>query len=152
VYRHEPGRTITEYDDTLFCMLTMNHHQLHINEDYAEQTQFRQRVVVGTLVFSLAVGMAVRDTSGKAIAALEYTDVRHYVNTFHCDSIYSESEVLEKRISESQPERGIVALEVRVYNQRREKALSFKRRLLVPLSPIAAMCSGAEDGHRREGG
>jgi len=72
VYKHWPGKTITEYDDHLFCMITMNHHPLHTNAHYAEtQTQFKRNVVVGNLVYSLALGMSVPDVSGKAIANLE---------------------------------------------------------------------------------
>src|SRR2546430_13663489 len=72
VYKHWPGKTITEYDDHLFCMITMNHHPLHTNAHYAEtSTQFGRNVVVGNLVYSLALGMSVPDVSGKAIANLE---------------------------------------------------------------------------------
>ncbi len=69
--QHWPGRTITESANELFCMLTMNHHPLHIDAHYAAETQHAQRLVVGTLVFSIAVGMSVPDISGKAIANLE---------------------------------------------------------------------------------
>ena len=72
VYVHWPGKTITEADDHLFCMITMNHHPLHTDAYYAErETQFGRNVVVGNLVYSLALGMSVPDVSGKAIANLE---------------------------------------------------------------------------------
>ena len=72
VYHHWPGKTITEADDHLFCMITMNHHPLHTDAHYAEtETQFRRNVVVGNLVYSLVLGMSVPDISGKAIANLE---------------------------------------------------------------------------------
>ena len=68
VYRHWPGKTITEADDHLFCMITMNHHPLHTDAHYAEtETQFGKNVVVGNLVYSLALGMSVPDVSGKEI-------------------------------------------------------------------------------------
>jgi acyl dehydratase len=71
VYKHWPGKTITEYDDHLFCMITMNHHPLHTDAWYAErQTQFGKNVVVGNLVYSLVLGMSVADVSGAAIANL----------------------------------------------------------------------------------
>ena len=71
-YRHWPGKTITEADDHLFCLLTMNHHPLHTDAHYAEtKTEFGRNVVVGNLVYSLALGMSVADISGKAIANLE---------------------------------------------------------------------------------
>ena len=70
VYKHWPGKTITEADDHLFCMITMNHHPLHTDAWYAEtQTQFGKNVVVGNLVYSLVLGMSVADVSGVAIAS-----------------------------------------------------------------------------------
>jgi len=138
VYSHWPGRTITEADDTFFCMLTMNHNPLHIDAHYAEATQHGQRVVVGLLVFSTAVGMSVRDVSGKCIANLEYEEIRHHAPVFHGDTIYAETTVLEKRDSESKPDRGVVRVETRVTNQRGETVLTFRRRVLVPKTGHAA--------------
>ena len=132
VYKHWPGRTITEYDDTLFCMLTMNHNPLHIDANYSETRQHQQRLVAGPLVFSIALGMSVGDVSGKAIANLEYEYVKHLAPTYHGDTIYAETTVLEKRLSGSKPDRGIVTVETIAYNQRGETVLSFKRRVLVP--------------------
>ena len=68
VYKHWPAKTVTEADDHLFCLITMNHHPLHINDVYASQSQQGRNVVVGPLVYSLALGMSVSDVSGKAIA------------------------------------------------------------------------------------
>src|SRR5262249_31081038 len=70
VYRHWPGKTITESDNNLFSLLTMNHHPLHLDARFAAESQHGQRLVVGTLVFSLVVGLTVRDISGRAIANL----------------------------------------------------------------------------------
>ena len=131
-YKHWPGRTITEYDDTLFCMLTMNHHPLHIDANYAQDTQFKQRVVVGTLVFSMVLGMTVEDVSGKAIANLEFEQVKHLSPAFHGDTVYAETTVLDKKMSNSKSDRGIVTVETIAYNQRGETVLSFKRRVMVP--------------------
>jgi acyl dehydratase len=132
VYKHWPGRTITEYDDTLFCMLTMNHNPLHIDANYAENTPFKQRLVVGPFIFSIALGMSVADVSGKAIANLEFENVKHLGPTFHGDTIYAETRVLDKQLSRSKPDRGIVTVETIAYNQRGENVLSFKRRVMVP--------------------
>ena len=132
VYKHWPGRTITEYDDTLFSMLTMNHNPLHIDANYAENTQHGQRLVVGPLIFSIALGMSVPDVSGKAIANLEFENVRHLAPTFHGDTIYAETKVLDKQLSRSKPDRGIVTVETIAYNQRGENVLSFKRHVMVP--------------------
>src|SRR4030088_2889047 len=68
VYKHWPAKTITEAEDHLFCLLTMNHHPLHINDVYASQSQQGRNVVVGPLVYSLALGMSGSDGRGKAIA------------------------------------------------------------------------------------
>lgn len=132
VYKHWPGRTITEYDDTLFSMLTMNRNPLHIDAFYSETRQHKQRLVVGPLIFSIALGMSVEDVSGKAIANLEFENVRHLGPTFHGDTIYAETTVLDKRQSSSKPDRGIVTVETIAYNQRGETVLSFKRRVMVP--------------------
>lgn len=132
LYKHWPGRTITEYDDTLFSMLTMNHQPLHIDANYAEDTPFKQRLVVGPLVFSIALGMSVPDVSGKAIANLEFEHVKHVAPVFHGDTIYAETTVLDKRLSTSKPDRGIVAVETRAYNQHGKTVLTFTRRVMVP--------------------
>ena len=78
VYKHWPGKTITEYDDHLFCMITMNHHPLHTNAWFAEhETVHGKNVVVGNLVYSLVLGMSVPDVSGAAIANLEVETLKH---------------------------------------------------------------------------
>lgn len=135
VYQHWPGRTITEHDDTWFSLMTMNQNPLHIDEHYAQQTQHGRRLVNGTFVFSLAVGMSVADVSGKCIANLEYEYIRHTAPTFHGDTIYSETEVLDKRDSESKADRGVVYVETRARNQRGEVVLIFRRRVLIPKKP-----------------
>ena len=132
VYRHWPGRTITEYDDTLFCMLTMNHNPLHIDERYAASTQHGQRLVVGALVFSIALGMSVADISGMAIANLEFESVKHIGPTFHGDTIYAETTILATRLSTSRPDRGIVTVATRAVNQRGEEVLTFRRSVMLP--------------------
>ena len=135
VYKHWPGRTITESDDVLFCMLTMNHHPLHIDANYASQTQFGRNVVVGNLVMDIAFGMSVADVSGKAIANLSIDQVQFHKPTFHGDTIYAETEVLSVRSSESRTDRGIVTVETRATNQRDEMVMSFKRSVLIPREP-----------------
>ncbi len=136
VYVHWPGKTITEADDHLFCMITMNHHPLHTDAHYAEtETQFKRNVVVGNLVYSLALGMSVPDVSGKAIANLEIESLKHAKPTFHGDTIYAKTTVLEKAESRSKPDRGIVYVETIAWNQRDEVVCEFRRRVLVPKRP-----------------
>jgi acyl dehydratase len=132
VYKHWPAKTVTEADDHLFCLLTMNHHPLHINDVYAGQSQQGRNVVVGTLVYSLAVGMTVADVSGKAIANLATEELSHPAPVFHGDTLFAESEVLEVNPSRSKPDRGVVRVHTRVYNQDGTLVAEFKRAVLVP--------------------
>ncbi|MBI4200075.1 MAG: MaoC family dehydratase [Chloroflexi bacterium] len=137
VYKHWPGKTITEMDDHLFCLLTMNHNPIHFDEEYARTIGHGKVLVVGTYVFSLAVGMAVKDTSGKGIAALDYEKITHDGPVFIGDTVYAESEVLDVRPSRTKSDRGVVYLEVRAHNQRGERVLTFRRHVLVPRRPAA---------------
>ncbi len=129
---HWPGRTITEADDVLFCMLTMNHHPLHSDAKYAADTQFGQRIVAGPLVYSLVFGMTVSVISGKAIANLATTDMRHSKPVFHGDTVYARTEVLAVRESKSQPDRGIVTVKTEGINQHGDVVLEFQRAVLIP--------------------
>ena len=128
---HSLSKTIFESDNNLFSLLTMNAHPVHTNLDYAVQNQHGRILVVGTLVFSLAVGMTVPEISGKAIANLGYQDVKHLNPTFINDTLYVRTKVLEKRESKTKNDRGIVHVETIAYNQRNEDVLSFRRYVLV---------------------
>jgi acyl dehydratase len=132
VIQHWPGRTIRDFDDTWFTLLTMNTNPLHFDEHYAKQSQHGRCLVNGTLVFALAVGMSVRDISQTAIANLEYESIKHLAPTYHGDTIYAESEILEKTESRSKPDRGVIYVETRARNQRGEIVLTLRRRVLVP--------------------
>lgn len=129
--RHSLSKTIFESDNNFFSLLTMNHHPVHTNIDYAAHNQHGQVLVVGTLVFSLAVGITVPDVSGKAIANLGYEDVKHLNPVFINDTIYVRTRVLDKRESKSKPDRGIVYVESIAYNQHGVDVLSFRRNVLV---------------------
>ncbi len=132
VYRHWPGKTITEYDDHLFCMITMNHHPLHTNAWFAEHDAVQGRnVVVGNRVYSLALGMSVPDVSGSAIANLEVESLVHRSPTFHGDTIYAETMVVDAVESKSRGDRGVVTVETKAFNQRGEEVCFFRRKVLV---------------------
>jgi acyl dehydratase len=132
VYKHWPAKTVTESDDHLFCLITMNHHPLHLNDIYAAGSQQGQNVVVGPLVYSLALGMSVSDVSGKAIANLATEDLSHPNPVFHGDTLFCETEVLEVKPSKSKPDRGVVKVHTRVLNQDGVLVAEFKRLVLVP--------------------
>ncbi len=132
VYKHWPAKTVTEADNHLFCLLTMNHHPLHVNDVYASQAQQGRNVVVGPLVYSLGLGMSVGDISGKAIANLATEELSHPAPVFHGDTLFCESEVLDVRPSKSKEDRGIVRVHTRVLNQEGTLVAEFKRAVLVP--------------------
>ena len=135
VYKHWPAKTITETEDHLFCLLTMNHHPLHLNDVYAAQSQQGRNVVVGPYVYSLIFGMTVADISGKALANLATDELKHPAPVFHGDTLFVESEVLEVRPSESKPDRGVVRVHTRAYKQDGTLVAEFKRAVLVPKKP-----------------
>jgi acyl dehydratase len=132
VYKHWPAKTVTEADDHMFCLLTMNHHPLHINDVYASQSQQGRNVVVGPLVYSLALGMSVSDVSGKAIANLATEELSHPNPVFHGDTLFCETEVLEVKPSRTKLDRGVVKVHTRVLNQDGVLVAEFKRLVLVP--------------------
>jgi len=128
---HALSKTIFESDNNLFSLITMNHHPLHTNIDYAQKSQHGQILVVGTLVFSLVVGITVPDVSGKAIANLGYEDVKHLAPVFINDTLYARTRIISKRESKSKPDRGIVYVETVGFNQNGIDVISFKRNVLV---------------------
>jgi len=135
LYQHWPAKTVTEADDHLFCLITMNHHPLHINDVYAGKSQQGKNVVVGPLVYSLALGMSVSDVSGKAIANLATEELSHPNPVFHGDTLFVETEVLDVKESQSKPDRGVVKVHTRVNNQDGVLVAEFKRLVLIPKRP-----------------
>ena len=89
-------------------------------------------MVVGNLVYSLVLGMSVADVSGVAIANLEVESLQHKLPTFHGDTIYAETKVLDKKESKSKPDRGVVSVKTRGYNQRGEEVCYFRRSVMIP--------------------
>ena len=124
-FRHWPGRTITEFDDTIFSLMSMNQHPVHIDEHYAAGTQHGKRLVEGPLVISLVIGMSQADVGGRATRTLDYTDVRHLGPVFHGDTIYAESTIVDAG-------GGIVTVDSLGKNQNGETVLSMRRRIVVP--------------------
>lgn len=129
-FRHWPGRTIAEFDDTLFSLLSMNQHPVHIDEHFAAGTQHGQRLVEGPIVISLVIGMSQADVGGRATETLEYSDIRHVLPVFHGDTIYAESTVREK--IDRTDGRAVIQVEHRGINQRGETVLTMARKIVVP--------------------
>ncbi len=132
IYEHRPGRTISEADNTWFTLLTMNTHPLHFDVEYARQSVFGKPLVNSCLTLSIVAGMSVSDVSQKAIANLGWTDIRLPAPVFAGDTIYAESEVLDKRDSRSRPNQGIVSVRTTGKKADGTVFMTFERSILVP--------------------
>jgi itaconyl-CoA hydratase len=131
IYQHRPGRTITQYDNISFTLLTMNTHPMHFDEQYAKHSEFGRCIVCSPLTVALMVGMSVTDVSQKAIANLGWTDIKLTHPLFAGDTLYAESEVLDKRESKSRPGAGIVSVKTAGLNQEGVKVCEFNRTMLI---------------------
>lgn len=132
VYEHRPGKTVTESDNHLFTLLTLNTHPLHFDRQYGASTEFGQNLVVSTYILSLLIGMSVSDCSQKTIANLGMDEVKFTAPVFAGDTIYAESEVIEKRESRSRPGQGIVTIRTTGKNQKGATVCTFLRSMLIP--------------------
>ncbi|MGM0399134.1 MAG: MaoC family dehydratase [Halobacteriota archaeon] len=127
---HAARRTVTESDNQRFCDMTMNQQPLHLDAEFAAETQFGERVVNGLYTMSLAVGISIPETTdGTIVANLSYDDVEHPAPVFHGDTIHAQSTVTEKRET-SDGERGIVEMHVEAFNQDDELVCEFDRTVL----------------------
>jgi itaconyl-CoA hydratase len=131
IYEHRPGRTITETENTWFTLLTMNTHPLHFDAEYARHSEFGRCLVASPFTVSLIVGMSVSDVSQKAIANLGWTDIKLTHPVFAGDTLYAESEVLDKRESKSRQDAGIVSVRSTGKNQDGTVVCTFDRTMLV---------------------
>jgi itaconyl-CoA hydratase len=134
-FKHWPGRTVTEFDNTWFTLMTMNTNPIHFDAAYAAKSQHGRCLVNGLLVIATVTGMSVKDISENAIAALEYESIRHTAPTFAGDTLYAETTVLEVTPSSSKPDRGIIYVETHGLNQNGDRVLTLRRRVLVPRRP-----------------
>lgn len=132
IYEHRPGKTVTEYDNHLFTLLTLNTHPMHFDAEFAKASEFKKNLVVSPYTLALLIGMSVTDTSQKAIANLGMDEVKFTAPVFAGDTIYGESEVLAKRESQSRPGQGIVTIVTRGFNQDGTQICTFKRNMLIP--------------------
>jgi itaconyl-CoA hydratase len=131
IYQHRPGRTITQYDNISFTLLTMNTHPMHFDEEYAKHSEFGRCIVCSPLTVALMVGMSVTDVSQKAIANLGWTDIKLTHPLFAGDTLYAESEVLDKRESKSRPNAGVVSVRTVGLNQDGVRVCEFNRTMFI---------------------
>jgi acyl dehydratase len=128
VFHHQPGRTITEADNVFFSCLTMNPQPLHVDFHAAEKAEFAKPLVNSIFTLGVAVGLSVGDTTlGTTVGNLGFEKVEFPRPVFHGDTIYAETEVVDKRESRSRPRWGIVIFEHRAKNQRGEIVMRCRR-------------------------
>jgi acyl dehydratase len=128
-FEHRPGRTITEHDGTLFSLMSMNQHPVHVDAHYAAATQHGQRLVVGPLVIAIVIGMSESMFEGAALT-LEYRDIKHVNPVFHGDTIYARSRIVAKTEGTATTE-GTITIFSEGVNQKGEVVVSLERRLLM---------------------
>lgn len=131
VYEHPLGRTVTTTDNVWFTLLSQNTAPVHFDHNYAAQTEFGKPLVDSTFTLALVTGQSVTDISQNVFANLGWDEVRLPAPVFEGDTIYSQSEVLEKRESRSRPNVGIVTVETTGYNQDGRTVITFKRTIIV---------------------
>jgi itaconyl-CoA hydratase len=131
IYEHRPGRTITETDNIQFSLLTMNLHPMHCDAAYAAKSEFGKPLVNSGLTVAIVLGMTVPDVSGKAIANLGWTDIKLTAPVFPGDTIYAQSEVLNKRESKSRPNQGIITVKTIGTKADGTQFMSFERNVLI---------------------
>lgn len=136
VIRHAMTRTVTETDNTLFSVMTMNPQPLHLDETFAAGTEFGTRVVNSLFTLSLLVGMSVYETTlGTTVANLGFEEIAFPAPVLPGDTIHAETEVLAARPSSSRPGQGIVTFEHRALNQRDELVARCRRTALMQGDP-----------------
>ncbi|HEY0415644.1 MAG TPA: MaoC family dehydratase [Gaiellaceae bacterium] len=132
VYRSAVGRTVTETDNLLFTMLSMNTNELHFNEEAARATEWGEPLVNSTFTLALVLGLSVADTTQAGGVNLGWTEIRLPKPVFVGDTIWAETEVTAVRESRSRPAHGIVSVRTRGRNQRDETVCEFERSFLIP--------------------
>ncbi|KRB37935.1 dehydratase [Microbacterium sp. Root180] len=135
-YLHRPGRTATEADNVLFSTLTMNTQALHLDAAFSEGQPFGQRLMNSMWTLATMVGASVSQiTQGTLVAQLGLTDISFPAPLLHGDTLYTETEILDKRLSASRPGQGIVTMRHIGRNQQGEVVASATRTALMWCAP-----------------
>lgn len=132
IYEHRPGRTITETDNIWLSLLCMNTHPLHINNDYASETEFKKPIVSSLITFSIVGGLSLSGTSARGIANLGWDNIRFSKPVFVGDTIYAETKIISKRLSQSRINQGIVTVQTTGLKDNGEIFMVCQRSFLVP--------------------
>src|ERR1700689_1128110 len=131
IYPHALGRTVLATDNIWFTLLTMNTNPIHFDQAYAAKTEFGRALVDSTFTLALVTGQSVSDVSQNAMANLGWDEVRLPNPVFEGDTIYSQSEVLEKRESKSRPKVGIVRFKTTGFTQDGTVVIKFQRTIMI---------------------
>ena len=131
VYDHPLGRTVTTTDNLWFTLLTQNTAPIHVDHAYAARTEYGRPLVDSTFTVALVTGQSVTDISQNVFANLGWDEIRLPAPVFEGDTIYSRSEVLEKRASRSRPSVGIVTVKTTGYNQDGQTVITFLRTVMI---------------------
>ena len=131
-FHHEFSRTVTEMDNTMFSLLTMNPQPLHLDAHFAEKTEFGQRLFNSLYTLGIMIGMSVYDTTlGTTVGNLGFEKIEFPKPVFHGDTIYAETEVVDTRESKSRPQWGIVTFEHRARNQHGDLVMRARRNAMM---------------------
>jgi itaconyl-CoA hydratase len=131
IYRHSLGRTVLSADNSWFTLLTMNTNPIHFDHAYAAKTEYGRVLVDSTFTLAVVTGQSVADISQNAMANLGWDEVRLPNPLFEGDTLYSQSEVLEKRESKSRPNVGIVRFKSTGFTQEGTVVIEFKRTVMI---------------------
>jgi len=131
IYKHPLGRTVLAADNMWFTLMTQNTNPIHFDYNYAAKTEFKRVLVNSTFTLALVTGQSVTDLSQNVFANLGWDEVRLPNPVFEGDTIYSYSEVLEKRESAKRPDVGIVKVKTTGVNQDEKVVIEFKRTFMV---------------------
>lgn len=131
IYEHRPGRTVTQTENIWFTLLTMNTHPMHFDEEYAKASEFGKCIICSPFTVALMVGMSVTDVSQKAVANLGWSEIKLTHPLYAGDTLYAESEVLDKRESKSRAGAGIVTVKTTGLNQDGKVISTFSRTMLI---------------------
>jgi itaconyl-CoA hydratase len=131
IYEHPLGRTVTTTDNLWFTLLTQNTAPIHVDHNFAAQTEFGKPLVDSTFTLALVTGQSVGDVSQNVFANLGWDEVRLPAPVFEGDTIYSASEVLERRESKSRPNVGILTVKTTGFNQEGTVVITFERTVMI---------------------
>ena len=129
-FEHRPGRTLYQSDNAQHTLASLNAAMLHFDEQYVQHTEWKKPLIVSTLTLEVVTGMTTR-TFGKVVANLGWDKVRLPHPVFAGDTLYAESEILEKRDSQSREGQGILRIATRGRNQQGAVVIEFERTILM---------------------